>query len=89
MYHYPGSVLQGNLHCLQCNAMCKSIAYVSLSRVSVAEKIEDDRENVRAFLALLNTPIMIFVTVMMMKGNYTHTVLVTMMRSVIVKCVLE
>ena len=58
-------------------------------RVSVAEKIEDDRENVRAFLALLHTLIMIIVTVMMMKGNYTHTVLVTMMRSVMVKWELE
>ena len=28
---------------------------LSLSRVSVAEKIEDDRGNVRAFLALLHT----------------------------------
>ena len=71
------------------NAICYSIAYVSLSRVSVAEKIEDDRENVRAFLALLHTLITIFVTVIMMKDDYTHTVLVTMMRSVMVKCVLE
>ena len=35
---------------------------VSVSRVSVAEKIEDDRENVGAFLALLRT----LMTMMMM-----------------------
>ena len=52
---------------------CK--ARLSLPRVSVAEKIEDDRENVRAFLALLHTLIMIIVTVMMMKDDYKHIVL--------------
>ena len=52
---------------------CK--AGLSLPRVSVAEKIEDDRENVRAFLALLHTLIMIIVTVMMMKDDYKHIVL--------------
>ena len=66
--------------------------HISLSRVSVAEKIEDDRENVRAFLALLHTLIMI-IMLMVMKDKYytlyTHTVLVTMMRSVMVKCVLD
>ena len=63
---------------------CK--ARLSLPRVTVAEKIEDDRENVRAFLALLHTLIMIMLTVMMMKGDCKHTVLMTMMRSVMVKC---
>ena len=68
---------------MQCNAMqCK--AGLSLPRVSVAEKIEDDRENVRAFLALLHTLIMIIVTVMMMKDEHKHIVLVIIM----FKCVL-
>ena len=63
---------------------CK--AGLSLPRVSVAEKIEDDRENVRAFLALLHTLIMIIVTVMMMKDEYKHIVLVMIMfKSVLVR----
>ena len=52
-----------------------------LSRFSVAEKIEDDRGNVRAFLALLHTLIMMILlhTLIMMMMMVLQTLILMIM----------